>query len=261
VLERLIERPPPGLYLVLTAAASRESDLSRPLLASIRNHGSVEKSVTYDDYEPVEWVLKESRARGVNLDRPGAELFIHLAGNNLGRLAAELDKLSLLHGQGPPPDEAALVRAVHGSQRASLFLITDRLGVRDLAGALGVLEHFLADTPGEHPVLIGILSRFFRQLLHLQSLRQQGVSEADWASRLKLPPFIVRKLAAQARRFAPGELEAILRALAGLELTLRRHAHLTGPLFREFLHAVCREGFDPSGKAGPFLGSGLAGRA
>ncbi len=203
-------------------------------------------------------MLREARARQVALERPLAALLIHLAGNDLGRLVSELDKLALLFGGGPPPDEQALVRAVSGSHGASLFLITDRLGGKDLAGALDVLEHFLAEHPHEHPVLIGILARFVRQLLHVHALMRLEVPESDWPAQLKLHPFIARKVAAQARRFRQGELERMQRALAGLDVAVKRHAHLTGPLFREFVHAVCSEGFrDPRHR----LGVGLLARA
>jgi DNA polymerase III delta subunit len=254
LLERLAERPPPGLCLVLTAQATRESDLSRPLLAKLKGKGPHEKFVTYDDYNPVDFVLQGARERSVRLGRPQAELVIQLAGNDLGRLAGELDKLALLFGGGAPPDQQALVRAVSGGQNASLFLITDKLGAKDLPGALAVLEHFLAETPSEHPVLIGILARHARQLLVVHSLMRLDVPEPDWPSQLKLHPFLARKVAGQARRFAQGELEAMLRALAGLDVAVKLHAHLTGPLFREYVQGVCSGAFArPAGGLGAAL--------
>ncbi len=147
---------------------------------------------------------------------------------------------------------------MHGAQGGSLFAITDRLGSKDLAGALAVLEHFLADNPNEHPVLIGILARFFRQLLHVRTLEATGAGgEAEVASRLKLHPFIARKVAAQAQRFEPAELERILRALAGMDVAVKRHGRLEGPLFRELVHAACAGAFR---RADHPLGTPLMGR-
>ncbi len=255
VLERLLANPPDGLHLVLTARATRETDLSRPLLGAFKGHGSIEKFVTYDDYNPVDFVLQGAKERGVRLSRPQAELVIQLAGNELGRLASELDKLALLFpGATPPPDDA-LVRAVSGSLNASLFLITDKLGGKDLAGALGVLEHFLAETPQEHPLLIGILARHARQLLRVHALLRLRVPEADWPSQLKLHPFIAKRVAGQARRFSAPELEAMLRALAGLDVACKLRGNLTGALFREYVQAVCAGGFAHPERG---LGPGLA---
>lgn len=246
-VERVLSHPPEGLCLVLTAVATRESDLSKPLLGKLKGHGPIEKFVTYDDYNPVDFVLQGARERGVRLGRPQAELVIHLAGNDLGRLASELDKLALLFGGGDPPSGDDLLRAVSGDQNASLFGIAEKLGARDLPGALAVLEQFLADTPGEHPVLIGILARHTRQLLQVQSLMRLRVPEGDWPSQLKLHPFLAKKVAAQARRFTQPELEAMLRALAALDVAAKRHGHLTGPLFRDYVQAVCTGAFARNG--------------
>lgn len=239
LLERLADNPPPGLHLVLTAAASRESDISRPLLTHVKKGGTVEKHVTYDDYEPVDWVLREARPRKLALTHPLAALLVHLAGNDLGKLAGEMDKLALLFPDGQEIVEEDLTRTVGGGAGRSLFGITDKLGAKDLSGVLAVLEEFLGDTPGEHPMLIGILARYFRQLLHIHTLRALGVSEADYPSQLKLHPFIAKKVIRQAWRFDRAELEAIMRTLAELDLALKLHHHLTGPLLREFAESTC----------------------
>lgn len=243
LLERYAERPPEGLYLVLTARAARDSDLSRPLLTKLKAAAQVERFVTYDDYNPVDWVREEAQRRELRMGRGAAELLIHLVGNDLGRLALELDKLALVAPEGGALDEDTLHRTVHADQGGSLFAINERLGHKDLPGALGVLEGFLAETPGEHPVLTGILARHFRQLLLIDGLERQGVAENDLPSHLKVHPFIARKLTAQARRFTGGELEAALRALARLDVAAKQHGHLAGPLFRAFVEAVCTDAF------------------
>lgn len=243
LVERLVENPPPGLYLVLTATATRETDISKALLGKIKKTGELRKFVTYDDYSPVDWVMREARSRQLNLSKPLAELLIHLAGNDLGRLVGELDKLALLHHKDNPVTEEGIIKAVHGGQGLSLFLITERLGSKDMPGTLTVLDHFLTDNPNEHPVLVGILARFFRQLLHLHTLEQNNVPVSDHASQLKLHPFIAKKVAGQARRYAPLELEQILRALAAMDISLKKHGNLTAEILKEFVHGVCADGF------------------
>ncbi len=137
-LEKLVAGPPPDCWLVFTAAAARESDLSGPLLKLIKQHGHIEKFVTYDDYQPVDWVQRTAREKGIPLGRDAAAAFIHLAGNDLGQLAQELEKLSLLATPGSELDEDAVLRAVHGNSRSSLFWITEKLGAKDQDGALAV---------------------------------------------------------------------------------------------------------------------------
>ena len=131
------------------------------MLKLIKSHGKVEKFVTYDDYQPVDWVTKEARRQGLALSRSAAEQMIHLVGNDLGQLSGELEKLALLLPQPPTDgpaqaagmDEEALLATLHANSRYSLFAITERLGNKDLDGALLVLNQFLAESPNEHPML------------------------------------------------------------------------------------------------------------
>lgn len=258
LLEKLVVNPPPGCILLFTASASRESELSPPLLKLIKKHGKVEKFVTYDDYLPIDWLLKEARGHGLALSRPAAEQMIHLVGNDLGQLAGELEKLALLvplpsaGGQPRALDEQALLATLHANSRYSLFAITEQLGNKKLDGALLVLEQFLVNSPNEHPLLTGILARYFRQLHLVHTLRQAGGGEAELAAHLKLPPFIARKIQAQARGFSIEELEAILQALAQLDYALRQSHRLAPVLLKNLVMEVCSGAFKKQGRRLPY---------
>lgn len=244
LLARTVERPPPGCHVLLTATAAREGDLSRALVNEVKRHGAIEKFVTYDDYVPLDWVLQEGRARGLNLAPDAAELLVRMLGNDHGRLAQELEKLSLLFPSGSAVGAEMLMGALHAGHHGSLFLINDKLCARDLSGALDVLEQFLEQRPHEYPVLIGVLARHFRQLCQIHAYSRQGTSDADLATRLKVHPFIAKRLAGQASRFSPRELERIVQALAMLDRTTRLHAHVAAVLFRDLVVAVCRGDYE-----------------
>jgi DNA polymerase-3 subunit delta len=238
-LGRMMGDPPPGLTLVLTASVSRDRDLARALLDQAKKQGAVEKFVTYDDDLPVAFVAEAARERRLELNRAAALALIRAAGNDHGRLAAELDKLALLFPAGSRLDAPQLAAALHADAHGSVFQINDRLSQRDLAGALAVLQGFLDESPNEFPVLIGVLARHFRQLLLVHAHSRHGVSDVDLASRLGVHPFIAKRIGEQAERFTAIELERILRALAGLDLAARVRGS-AAPLFREFVQAVCR---------------------
>ena len=109
---------------------------------------------------------------------------------------------------------------------------------------LRALQQFLEDSPNEHPVLIGLLSRYFRQLSQVHDLGRHGVSDDEMPTRLKLHPFIAKKVIAQARRFKPRELANIRQAVAQIDVAAKRHGHLTDVLFKDFVDQVCRGGFE-----------------
>jgi DNA polymerase-3 subunit delta len=212
--------------------------LAKTLLEKVKQHGVVEKFVTYDDDLPVPFVIEAARERKLEFNRAAAMALIRAAGNDHGRLAGELDKLALLFQPGTRVEPAQIRAALHQDAHTSLFQINERLSQRDLPGSLEVLQGFLADNPHEFPVLIGVLARHFRQLLLLRAHSRQGVSDTDLASRLGVHPFIAKRLAGQAERFTVAELERILMALAGLDIAARVRGSAAA-LFREFVQAVC----------------------
>ncbi len=243
ILERVLDNPPPGLFLLLTAEGTRETDLSKELVERIRSRGRIEKHVLYADQAPIEWLLAQARERKLPVTAYAAELLVQRIGNDMGRLALELDRLQLLALPGQALSEETLLDAVHLEQQGSVFTLAERAAARDLAGALGVLERFLADSPNEHPLLVGVLARHFRQLRQVHLAEQDGSSEAELAQRLKLHPFLAKRLATQAQRFSRIELERIQRALADLDLAARRQGAVMRVLVQDLLQRICQGSF------------------
>jgi DNA polymerase-3 subunit delta len=243
ILERLLDNPPPGLSLLLTADCTREADLSKELVERLRKVGRIDKHVTYADHAPVEWLVGQARLRNLPLATQGAEVVIQRVGNDMGRLVQELERLALLVMPGQPLSEATLLEAVHAEPQGSVFTLAERIAARDLAGALAALERFLADSPNEYPLLTAVLARHFRQLRQVHLADREGASEAELAQRLKIHPFLAKRVAAQAARFTVPELERIQRALADLDVAARLQGSVMRLLVQDFVQRCCLGGF------------------
>jgi len=243
ILERVLDSPPPGLSLLLTADCTRETDLSKELVEWVRRVGRLDRHVLYADQAPVEWLLAEGRERKLPLSVHAAELLIQRVGNDMGRLAQELGRLQLLLPPGQTVSEEALLDTVRLDPQGSVFTLAERAAARDLPGALGVLERFLSDSPHEHPLLIGVLARHFRQLRHVHLARQDGASETELAQRLKVHPFLAKRLATQAQRFSRLELERIQRALSELDVAARRQGPVLRILLQDVVQRICQGTF------------------
>jgi DNA polymerase-3 subunit delta len=248
ILVRILEGPPPGLWLVLTADCQRDTDISKELLERIRPRGRIDRHVLYADQAPIDWLLGQARERNLPLSAHGAEQLVQRLGNDMGRLVGELDRLQLLVLPGQSLSESTMLQSVHAEPQGSVFTLAERAAARDLAGALGVLERFLSDSPHEFPLLLGVLARHFRQLRQVHLATQEGASEAEVAQRLKLHPFLAKRLSAQARRFTVPELERIQRALAELDVAARRRGAVMRVLVQDLLQRVCQGAFRGSAR-------------
>jgi hypothetical protein len=72
-----------------------------------------------------------------------------------------------------------------------------------------------------------MLARHVRQMSLVGTLRESGAPRGSWGSMLGVPPFVVDKLLAQARRYSPGALASATRRLANADRALKGDITLT----------------------------------
>lgn len=247
-LERVLSNLPPHCWVVLTGHATREKDIAAGLVQLIKKKkGRIEKFVTYDDYHPVEFLQTQAREKGLDLTKTAADKMILQSGTDLGRLAGEIEKLSLVFSPGTRVDIPEVEKTLHSAEQTNVFALNERLSEKDFFGSLAVLDHFFRESRGEVPALLGLMARHFRQLYRVHSLLRSGVPEKDMGPHLKLPPFIAQKVSRQARIFTVIELERMITSLVGMDVKIKRNARLTEMVLREFVRTVCRGDFKQSG--------------
>jgi DNA polymerase-3 subunit delta len=171
----------------------------------------------------VAWLRSRARAAGVDLAEDAAVLLIDLTGEELSRLASELDKAAIAAGR--PRIGVDDVRAVVGEHRARhLFDLGDAVARRDVGLALSLLDSLLGG--GEDPVrLVAVLAGIVRLWWETAEALREGRSEADVARGLRGPPHAREAVIARARTLSA---EAAARNLFRC-WTAERRLKLSGP--------------------------------
>jgi DNA polymerase-3 subunit delta len=153
---------------------------------------------------------------------------VEAVGSDLSRLALAVDQLGLF----------ALKRAVTAddvdeliadTRERSVFELTDAIGAADRARALAAVGS-LCDQRESAVGVVVMLARHVRQLALVHALRASNTPRGEWGSRLGVPPFIVDKIAAQARSYSPAALAAATRRLAEADRALKGDQTLTTDL-------------------------------
>ena len=142
---------------------------------------------------------------GVRLSAAAAEMIAQRTGGELFSVVREAEKLRSFAAADPIPDEAVAALTFSGIEQ-TVYPFYDRLGERDLAGALRALDE-LREDPGR---LLGGAIRHLTRLTTLRLLIEQRVPQAKMASLAGLPDWLLRRLLAQARRFRLEEATAAL---------------------------------------------------
>jgi len=158
----------------------------------------------------------EAKRLRVSLAADAAERLGDRIGPHLLLLRQELEKLSLLAGEGGTIDRAMVERSVSTVAEESIWELTDAIGQGRAADSLAQLTQLLHQGEASQAVL-GALASHFRRLLRVA----QGEP-------VKGPPFVVRKLEQQARRIGSARLVGCLRAIHRADVELKG-AGVLGP--------------------------------
>lgn len=193
--------------------------------------------------QPAPWIRDEAKARGVKLAGDAVERLAEAVGNDLSRLALVIDQLGIYAGAaGPGGSNGKTVTAddvedlVADTRERSVFELTDAIGAGDLGGALAAIGS-LCDQRQSALGVIAMLARFVRQVGLLHAGRAAGLGKGELASACGVPPFVVDKLAQQARRLSPAAVVRAQRVLHDADRALKgqpideapRTEGLTGP--------------------------------
>jgi DNA polymerase-3 subunit delta len=179
------------------------------------------------------WVGEHFKQRSTPVDPDACRLLVELVGDDLYDLAAEIDKVATW-AAGQRITEAEIELLVTPRAESPAFLLTDAWGARDVAAVLRASERMLERTGDPRsrtiPRVVGALTNHVGRLRAVQRLDADGVEAKEAASRLKLHPFYVRKLYAQARNYSVDELRAATVRLAELDHALKGGSRLANDL-------------------------------
>jgi DNA polymerase-3 subunit delta len=154
------------------------------------------------------FVRREADRQGVTIESAAVERLVERIGPQLLRLRSELEKAALIAGPGARVTREQVADVADGVEEP-VWELTDAIGEGRTADALAVLAKLLgAGAPA--PVVLATLAGHLRRLLRVRA----GGSVAG-------PPFVVRKLEAQARRVPLARLLTGLRAIHETDVAVK----------------------------------------
>jgi DNA polymerase III delta subunit len=186
---------------------------SSPFVQAVRaQRGEVRQLKRPKGRELRRYVDDEVRARRLLLGQPVLARLVDVAGQDLGRLQQELEKLEIYGlGQGRIADSDALV-LVPPAPPAELYRLTDTLF--EAPGRVGERLNDIAGRPDlPPPVVVGAVARAIRELLSFATDRRQS-----------LPPWKEEKLNSHLKRAGQPRLRRWLVQLADLDWSTRTGA-------------------------------------
>ena len=161
------------------------------------------------------WIMERARQAGGQFDPRAAMLLASLVGDDVRLADQEITKLLTYVNFERAVSEQDVDQLTPLLEERNIFELVDALGNRDKKTAVGVFHQLLADQ--DQMRIFSMIVRQFRLLLLTREILDHNGMEADIAKRLKLHPFVARKIAAQARHFSQNQLDTIYHLLLEID--------------------------------------------
>jgi DNA polymerase-3 subunit delta len=169
------------------------------------------------------FIEQEAKAQQIELESGAAQVLAERVGPQLLVLRQELAKAALLAGEGASVSRNHVEEGAAQIAEAPIWDLTDAIGEGRSAAAIEMLARMLA-AGAPAPVVLASLASHFRRLARTRAGAAPGG-----------PPFVVRKLQGQARRYTQGRLVGCLQAIHLADTDLKGGSSLPPALSLERL--------------------------
>ncbi len=169
-----------------------------------------------------QWIQQRTQKYGGRIEARAAAMLAQNIGGNLRILDQEIQKLLLYCADSKMITAQDVEIMVPYVQSADvIFNLVDAVGQRNPRNAAIYLHRLLE--VGEHPLgIFGMIVRQFRLLIQVRWLVDRQYSAQEIVARLKLHPYVARKVQAQAIHFTPDQLKHAYRLLAESDLAIKQ---------------------------------------
>ncbi|MEZ4705315.1 MAG: DNA polymerase III subunit delta [Bdellovibrionota bacterium] len=195
-------------------------DKRKKLYKSLKKQNALLELPKPKAYEMPGWATRICHERGWKISSRAAALLSEHIGDDLSRMASELEKLSLyVHPKQEIAEKDVLEMTVKTSGD-HVFAFTDQVMEKKKKAALTSLHYLLASgTPAL--VLMGMLARHLRILIQTFEAIERKVPKAAMAQDIGVPPFTLARYETQCRGLRKKDCHRFLSRLQKLDRDLK----------------------------------------
>jgi len=245
-LEIYLKAPQKSTILVIChklnqGSTKGKSDKSRKLMAMVEKIGVLFESKKLYDNQISGWISQYLAEKGVSIAPVPANLLNEYLGNDLSKIANELEKLIITL----PLDNKKITvehieRNIGLSKDFNRFELTKSLGERNILKVNRIADYF-AKNPSSNPLTLSLSStyQYFAKIFRYHFLKDKSASNV--ASELGVNPFFIDEYKNAARIYNPRKCVEIFSLLRDYDLRtkgLNNDSTEDGELLRELVFKI-----------------------
>ena len=239
ILEKYVENPVESTILVF-AHKHKKVDSRKKVFKTLDKAKMLFHSEPVKDYNLAKWIDDEARNLQIKLAPGISQLLADYLGNDLSRIANELNKMKLVLKDGEVLDGKLVETHIGISKEFNVFELQKALGKKDANTAFKI-AYYMGKNPKTNPIVmtIGNLYNFFSNVVLYHTISHQ--SPPSIASELGINPYFVKDYAEAARLYPLKFATRIISVLREIDLKSKGLGAVNmdeGELLKEMVYKI-----------------------
>ena len=174
----------------------------------IQKSGTVFQSDRIRDYKLPEWIEGFVHSKRRRIGPRTAQVMAEYLGNDLKKVAGELEKLFIALPEGGEVSDALIEQHIGISKEYNVFELTGALANKDIGRVTRIIQYMRANEKSNPvPRILPVLTNYFGRVLAFHHLPNHDPSAV--ASALRVHPFAAKEYARAARNYPTRKVSRI----------------------------------------------------
>lgn len=238
-LQSYAEKPQKSTILVL-CHKYKKLDKRKAVTKAIGKNGVVFESKKLYDNQIPQWVEQYLKSKKIGIEPKAAHIIAEYLGNDLLKIANELDKLAINTPSGKKVNLEIIEENIGISKDFNVFELQKAIGTKNTFKANQIINYFAAN-PKSNPMVVTItnLYSYFSKILIYHALKDK--SKNNVASALSIHPFFVQEYQVASRNYPLTKTTQIISFLREYDAKFKGIGNVTasdGYLLKELLYKI-----------------------
>ena len=215
-LEKYADNPQPTTVLVF-AYKYKTLDKRKKVTKTLEKKALVYESKKMYDNKVGEWIKRVLQGRGYGIEPKAMAMLVEFLGNDLSRIANELNKLEIILPKGSTITPHHIEENIGFSKDFNVFEFRKAIGEKNQLKAYQIANYF-ANNPKDNPIVMtnGLVFSFFSALLQYHGLKDKSAANA--AKVLKVSPYFVQDYISAAHNYPMRKVSSIVATLRDVDV-------------------------------------------
>ena len=242
-LEGYIVKPSSSTVLVVSYKGKTLDGRSR-ISKLLKKNGEVFLSKKIYDNQLPSWTNGYVQSKGYEITPRALTLLVDHIGNDLSRIANEVEKLSINLGSGKNITEDDIEKYIGVSKEYNIFELQHALSKKDLAKAVRIVQYFEAN-PKAAPIQLVLpsLYNYFTKILVIYQMNDK--SEKALRPIFYNNPFLIQQAMDMLMNYSYAEAEQVIMLLHYYNLKsigIKNYGTSAGSLMKEMVYKIIKSG-------------------